>query len=236
MVKKITYSRKHDKRQAPYDPDFAKDELSGRKRARSDDTEELRLPNRARNKAKSRLHNSARKFDGQTSVPHDLVDEDTRRSSNTTFIWDKVDKKKDIYPQVLPKQNNIYGSREDFDATILKGKMWKQDGNNSRNVQLPTPPAEGQKGRQIQHKGSRTQAASRTNSVANKYPSQVISSSSLPSAAAHLIEKAIQTTVLNDRKPHGNYAVKAYECAQTAPPNRDMPGNRLSKKSKEVQM
>jgi len=139
MVKKVTYSRKPDKRRFPtdFEPDDQSD--NSRKKARPDagSKDESRsstaLSNR-QGKRSSLLKQGA--FGGPVSIPDADMDFDTRpKSGNQPSVFDRVIKR-GRYQAAKPDESSVRSNREDF-VEMMNG--------HERNSQLPTPPAESQK-------------------------------------------------------------------------------------------
>lgn len=233
MAKKVTYSRRHDKRQAPHDPDFAQDVDASHKRPRTINSSDSLLPTgtRRRSKSASLLKNSLKKFSGPTSVPDEGMDLGLPKlSSNKITVFDKALNKIGDEP-LVPKNRNIYGSRADFTETMKDVQKWKQSSTQLRNEQLPTPPVETQKTQCTHQQTRKKQGVSGPNGSPTNPSASVPSVSTRPIETAQISEKAI----IKKQTSEG-YQPRVYSSKPTRVPHSDLIGGHISKKSRKARM
>ncbi|KAF1841679.1 uncharacterized protein K460DRAFT_388558 [Cucurbitaria berberidis CBS 394.84] len=227
---KRTYSQR-DKRQSTYGQQSRPDHSDSRKRYKTDDSDELRLPpspppSRGE-KTSSLLKKTLKAFGGPISVPEpEMIVDSAPQSSNRLAVFDKVLKER--FQASKQKQQNIYGSREDFEETRKSGKKWKQPDPKPRNGHLPTPPAEIQRQAHQEPRKSHMMPTADSRAVG---PATKRQTSFVPTETSRLFEK-----VIKNEQPKLPYEPKVYKDERTPAPRRTILGHGLLKKSKEAQM
>jgi hypothetical protein len=223
VPKKRTYSTV-DKRRGMREQD------ERRKRSKSDEDDELNWPGGHASsrplKSSLLLKKGLKKFGGPVSFPED--DEDSGIASKTTSRLSVLDRalggKLNL---VKPKQNSIYGSREDFEKTIQAQSAKKSNEERTTSSYLPTPPIEVQ---EPQKQLANRFILSTKEHVANML-TQVTTPAWRPSSKSEMSEKN-----LTHDEPKQPYIPKQFEADRSLAPHRDLTGSRLSSKSKEAKL
>jgi hypothetical protein len=198
-----------------------------RKRQKTDGDDELRWPGDSPSSRPSQstalLKKGLRKFCGPVSFPDE--DSDTASLTNSHSVLDKA---LDGKPkQVKRKQDNIYGSREDFENTMREQKKKKSSEEGRTQSYLPTPPVEIQK---QQHQLANQFMSSMKPPAANT-PTQVTTP-----AWMRWTQSKIQEKPLGCEESRQPYVPKQFEADKPHSPRRDLAGGRLSSKSKEAEL
>jgi hypothetical protein len=219
--RKRTYSQR-DKQAA--------EQEARRKRSKSGDDDELRLPDDRRSKTPQKAHYLLKrgllKYGGPTSLPDDEGDMEIEQESNKDLsIWDKVLKSK--HNSVRQKQRNIYGSREDFEETMKDKTSTKKSDNVPSKSYLPTPPSELQK-KQGQHLN---RFFPNLNGAAAKLVPSPKTSTTKPTATPKPANKIAQKDELKQ-----TYIAKQYESDKVSAPRKNILGVRLSSMSTEAEL
>lgn len=236
MTKKFTYSRKDKARPRNNEDSTPDDEDGSRKRRKTDSPSEtssfVSVPTVSSTASSIRAKGSAifkktsQLFSGPVSIPQDDADLGVTPKSRKSLsgLFDKA-----LQPRVAqsqkPKQLNIHGSREEFVRTI---EVRKKEPHNTQpsGSYLPTPPAE------IQRLRSNGTGSSNSSGLG------VRPKSSMTSATYDSFSEATNL----DRKCGKNrpqkqpYVPKTYAAKRTMHPGADLFGDRLPKRSREVQL
>jgi hypothetical protein len=201
-------------------------EEARQKRCKSEEVDERRLPPpRARLSQSSSLFQS---FRGPVSfdIHSDSNNFDTAPvNSNGSSVFDRAlgGKLKPVKPM---RNHSIYGSREEFEATMNDQNFVKGSKQAARS-QLPTPPTEIQK-----QQGQRASKFFPGLQGAASLAKQVTKPSwSRKEAITPPLEEAIKRD-----EPKQPYVPKQYIAEKSCAPHRNICGGRLSSKSKEAQL
>ncbi|KAH5516048.1 hypothetical protein HBI31_006450 [Parastagonospora nodorum] len=201
-------------------------EEARRKRCKSEEVDELRLPPpRARLSQSSSLFQS---FRGPVSfdIHSDSDNVDTApANSNGSSVFDRAlgGKLKPVKPM---RNHSIYGSREKFEATMNDQNFVKGSKQAARS-QLPTPPTEIQK-QQGQRASKFFPGLQGAASLANQVTK--------PSWSRKEAIKPPLEEVIKPDEPKQPYVPKQYIADKSCPPHRNICGDRLSSNSKEAQL
>jgi hypothetical protein len=199
-----------------------------RKRQKSDGDDELRWPGNSSSgrpsKSTSLIKKQFKKYGGPVSIP----DEDSDTASRVTDGHSVLDKAlAGKLKQVERKQDNIHGSREDFENTMHNQKKRKSSEEGRTQSYLPTPPVEIQK---QQHQPANQFVSSMKPPAANT-PTQVATPAWMRWTQSKTQEKPLGCE--ESRQP---YVPKQFEADKPHSPRRDLAGGRLSSKSKEAEL
>jgi hypothetical protein len=199
-----------------------------RKRQKSDGDDELRWPGNSPSgrlsKSTSLLKKQFKKYGGPVSIP----DEDSDTASRVTDGHSVLDKAlAGKLKQVERKQDNIHGSREDFENTMHNQKKRKASHEGTTRSYLPTPPVEIQK----QQKQLANQFLPSLKVPAANTPTQVTTLAWTQGNKSKKEEKIIEHE--EPRRPH---VPKQFEADKSHSPRRDLAGGRISSKSKEARL
>jgi hypothetical protein len=198
-----------------------------RKRQKTDGDDELRWPGESPSSRPSQstalLKKGLRKFGGPVSFPDE--DSDAASLTNGHSVLDKALDGK--FKQVKRKQDNIYGSREDFEDTMREQKKRRSSEEGRTQSYLPTPPVEIQK---QQHQLANQLRSSMKPPAANT-PTQVTTPAWMRGTKSKTQEKPLECE--ESRQP---YVPKQFEADKSYSPRRDLAGGRLSSKSKEAEL
>jgi len=212
-------------------------EAARRKRCKSEEDDELRLPTpRARLSQSSSLLGS---FRGPVSF-------DTHPDSDNSDTAPANNKRSDVFDRALggklkpvkPTRNHsIHGSRKEFEATMNDQDFVK--GSKQAVRQLPTPPTEVQR-QQGQRASKFFPGIQRAASLAKQVtkPSQVTKTAwSRKQAITPPLEEVITPEkAIKPDEPKQPYVPKQYIADKSSAPHRNICGDRLSSKSKESQL
>jgi hypothetical protein len=149
----------------------------------------------------------------------------TQRSKPHLSVFDKVLGGK--LTSIKHKQQNIYGSREDFDNTMNDQPAIKRRNGKQENSSLPTPPSEVQKKQGLQL----NRFFPRLNGAGAKLAVQAPSSALKPTLTSTTFAEILQCT--DAEQPH---ITRMYKADKSTVPHRDILGGRLSTKSMEAQL
>lgn len=226
MVKKVTYSRKPDKRRFPADFDLDDQTDNSNKRAKpdggsKDESRSSTALSGRQVKRSSLLKKYA--FGGPVSIPDADMDFDTRpTSASKPSIFDKVIIE-GRHQAAIPDENSIRSNREDF-VEMMNG--------HKRNTQLPTPPAEAQ--RKAHQQVQRDESFSRLIGHTHRRELKSIISPTPPTPptpTSQLFGRSITS-----EQPKEPYRPRRYKAEQMQAPRRTITGDRLSIKSRECQV
>jgi hypothetical protein len=231
MVKKVTYSRRHnDKRRVPYDHESAHENDGNRKRSKvEEELAELRLPTppSSRQRKKPSLLKKGL-FGGPVSIPDDDTEiNPATKSRRRLSIFDKV-LGEGRHQAAKPHQNKIRGDRENFAEIMKNEQRLKEQNDQRRNSYLPTPPAEAD--RKAHELARSDKAFLHYNGYASNGGLKTLHTPAAPTRTSQLFEQ-----VINNEQPKEPYKPKAYKSEETAAPRRTITRDRLSRKSEEAQ-
>lgn len=221
---KRTYSQR-DKRRSAYGHKGFPSHEDSQKRQKVANSDELHLPPSpppSRGGKSSLLKKSLKVFGGPISIPEDELNLDPApKISSGLSVFDKV--AKEGVRAAKPKQQTIYGSRDDFEDTMKSKKKGKPSSH------LPTPPAEVQK--KSAQEARRAQKPSTPDGTANMHVprrTQMVSNTTetLPSSKVAITKK----------QPKEPYEPKAYKAEKSPTPRKNIRGDRLRVKSKEAEL
>ena len=223
MVKKVTYSRKPDKRRFPADFDLDDQSDNSRKKARPDArSKHESRPSTAlanhKGKRSSLLKQCA--FAGPVSIPDADMDFDTRpKSASRPSVFGKVIKQ-GRYQAAKPDEGSIRSNREDF-VDMMNG--------HRRNSQLPTPPAESQK--KAYQQMQKDEAFSRPSAYTHRRELRLINSPTPPTPPTPTSQ--LFGRIVTNEQPKEPYRPKTYKAEQLRAPRRTITGHGLSTKSRQ---
>jgi hypothetical protein len=224
VQKKRTYST-IDKRRGLFEQQEER-----RKRMKSEEDDELRWPgNSPRSRpleSSSLLKKGLKKYGGPVSFPEDEGDSDaTPKNTSRLSVFDKAFRGK--FKPVKPKQNNIYGSREDFGNTIHKQSSKKSTQERTTQSYLPTPPVEVQK----------TQSQLVGRFIPSKEESAIYMPTQVTTPTWRLPTKSkMSEKIPKYDEPRQPYVPKQFEAEKSSAPRRELTGSRLSSESKEAKL
>jgi hypothetical protein len=223
VPKKRTYSTIDKKR-------GMREQDERRKRSKSDEDDNLHWPGGHQSsrplESSSLLKKGLKKFGGPVSFPNDEEDSEIAlKNTSRLSVLDRALGGKLKLSQ--PKQNSIYGSREDFEKTIQVQSAKKSSDERTTPSYLPTPPGEVQK---PQKQLTNRFIPSVKEYVAN-LPTQVTTPAWRPSPKSKMSEK-----IPAYHEPRQPYVPKQFEADRSLAPRTNLTGGRLSSKSKEAKL
>ncbi|XPS94165.1 hypothetical protein M3J09_003490 [Ascochyta lentis] len=236
MTRKLTYSRKDKARPRNNGDTTPDDEDGSRKRQKTDSPSEtssfVSVPtvsstaSSIRAKGSALFKKTSQLFGGPVSIPQDEGDVEVTPKSRKSLsgLFDKA-----LQPRVQPqkiKQPVIHGSRDEFVGTMQVRQKEGHSKQPSGNY-LPTPPSE------VQRLRSNGTGSSSNSSGLGARPESIKASATYDgsSEAAALCRKRSKS------KPQKQpYMARTYAAESTPHSGRDLFGNRLPQKSKELQL
>jgi hypothetical protein len=215
--KKRTYSRR-DK-----NPQEAR-----RKRIKGEDDDELQWPDTSLyghpQKSSALLKKGLKEPGSPTSIPNEDKTV-TQRSKPHLSVFDKVPGGK--LTSIKHEQQNIYGSREDFNNTMNDQHAIKRRNGRQVNSSLPTPPSELQKKQGLQL----NRFFPGLNGAGAKLAVQAPPSALKPTVTSTTFAEILKCT--DAEQPH---IVRTNEADKSSVPRRDILGGHLSTKSMKARL
>ena len=236
MTKKLTYSKKDKARPRNIEVSIPDDEDGSRKRRKTDSPSEtssfVSVPTISSTASSIRAKGSAifkktsQLFSGPVSLQQEDADAEVTPKSRTSLsgLFDRALQAR-AQPQKPKQPNNIHGSREEFVRTIEVRKKEPHSTQPSSSY-LPTPPSEVQR---LRSNGTGSSDSSGLGAIPK---------SSATSAAYDGLSEATDLSRKRSKsKPQKQpYIPKTYAAERTLHPGVDLFGDRLPKRSKEVQL
>ncbi|KAH7078992.1 hypothetical protein BKA63DRAFT_408973 [Paraphoma chrysanthemicola] len=218
MVKR-TYSSRF-KRRGEYQHE------TSRKRSKGDSDDELHWPLRPQASA-ALLKKGLRSPQPQPDSEDELLANIARRKNSVSILDRALGGK---LKTVKPKGQSIYGSREEFEATMQDQREEKKNSSKLNASYLPTPPSELQQ-QQTKHlnaffpglNGKASKVISNMSKPKNKLPTATVSSPAIKATeTSRVFEKIIKCAEL--QQP---YVPQQYEADKTPAPRRGLSGDHL---------
>jgi hypothetical protein len=225
---KRTYSSR-DKKREVYEQE------SRRKRTKGDSEDELRLPGRPHSSA-SLLKKGLRPSLKQTDFEDDVVSNIAQRNKRSSILDRALDGK---LKSIKHKERNIYGSRKDFEVTMQDQRAEKKNNPRPSSSYLPTPPSELQLQQAKRLNAYFPRLNGQAGKLVSKMASPIIKSATLPPtkpAVKPTKTLRILENIIKCAEPKEPYTPRKYDADKTPAPRRDLPGDRLSRKSKEAEL
>lgn len=206
-----------------------KREEARRKRQKSEEDGELRWPGNTPRAHQQQSSSLLKSFRGPVSFDMDSDNEDPgsppRINDRLTSVFDRAQAGK-LQPVKYKQNNNIYGSRKDFEKTMQARTSTRNIDMTTRS-HLPTPPTESQK-----QQGQRlNKFFPELNGAAESLATHVTK----PVWKREVAPKILKKSVKSD-EPKQPYVPKQYVSEKLSVPQRDLSGNRLSSESKEIRL
>jgi hypothetical protein len=225
---KRTYSSR-DKKREVYEQE------SRRKRTKGDSDDELRLPDRPHSAAS--LLNKGLKPSQQQSDPEDDVVSNIAQRNKRSSVLDRA--LNGELKSIKPKERNIYGSRQDFEVTMQGQRAEGKNSPRPSSSYLPTPPSELQLQQTKRLNGYFPVLNGQAGKLVSKMARPIVKSATLPPtkpAVKPTETLRVMENIIKCAKPKEPYTPRQYDADKTPAPRRDLPGDRLSRKSKEAKL
>lgn len=236
MTKKFTYSKKDKTRPRNIEVSTPDDEDGSRKRRKTDSPSEtssfVSVPTISSTASSIRAKGSAifkrtsQLFSGPVSFQQDDTDVEVAPKSRNPLsgLFDKALQGR-TQPQ-KPKQPNIHGSREEFVRTVEVRKKEPHSTQPSGSY-LPTPPSE------VQRLRSNGTGSSNSSGLGAELLKTTVASAAYDGSSESTDLSRKRSKSKPQKQP---YVPKTYAAERTAHPGVDLFGDRLPKRSREVQL
>ncbi|KAH7078291.1 hypothetical protein FB567DRAFT_631649 [Paraphoma chrysanthemicola] len=199
-----------------------------RKRSKGNSDDELHWPLRPQASA-ALLKKVLRPSQPQPDSEDELAANIARRKNSASILDRALGGK---LKTVKPKGQSIYGSREEFEATMQDQREEKKNNPKLNASYLPTPPSELQQ-QQTKHlntffpglNGKAGKVISNISKPKTKPPIPTVS----PTAIRATETSKVFEKIIKCAEPKEPYVPKQYEADRTPAPRRGLSGDRLSK-------